>query len=130
MKDEEWGTDSPAVVRVDRPLNDEEKGPFGWLYAHREKIIVNGMKYLFLLGLSLIYLSGVITLYDALFDWLMASTVGIQFAWKALAFGAGLGVLVFATTLLLYFVMVAYYMRFWGWFEDRLEFIDPVRRLD
>ena len=77
----------------------------------------------------MVYLSGVITLYDALFDWLMESTVGIQFAWKTLAFGAGLGVLVFATTLLIYFVMVAYYMRFWGWFEDRLEFIDPVRRL-
>lgn len=110
-------------------MNDEQKGLFGWIYDHRERIIVEALKYLFLLGFSLIYLSGIITFYDVLFKWLMTSTADIQFAWKALAFGAGLGILVLAITILVYFVMVAYYLRFFDWFQDRLELIDPTRRL-
>ena len=117
------------VIREESDEPKKERDLFGWIFHHREMLVVHFLKVTFLIGISLLYLAVAITFYDVLFKWLMVNTVEIDFAWKTLIFGLGLGVMVFGFTLLVYVIMVAYYLKFFKWFEARLEWIDHTKTI-
>ena len=130
FKDKEWGTDRPAVVGVDKKMNEEEqKGLFGWIFAHRERIVVEFLKWVFGIGISLIYFSGLITIADGLLKWLIVTSPEFEFAWKTTFLALGISLVVIGLAVVVWVVLIAYYLRFFNSFKDRLEFIDPVRRL-
>lgn len=131
FEDKEWGTDRPATTGVNERMNEEEKqGVFGWVYDHRETIVVEFLKYMFGIGISLLYFALLITIADFALKWLIASSPEFDFAWKIIIFALGLTLVVAGLAIVVWFIIMAYYLRWFKWFRDRLEFIDPVRRMD
>ncbi len=110
---------------------DEEKGLFGWIYANREKVLVDYfMKYLFAIAITFLYIAATITFYDVMVKWLLSTSPEFEFAWKMFFFAAGITLLAGGLTILLWFIIMAYYMKFFLLLRKRMEFIDPTRRLD
>lgn len=107
-----------------------EKGLFNWIYEHREQIIVEFLKWIFGIGITLLYFSGLITIGDVAVKWLIASSPEFDFAWKIVFFALGFTLVVAGLAIVVWFVIIAYYLRWFNWFQDKLEFIDPIRRLD
>lgn len=111
-------------------MNDEgQKGLFGWIYDHREKMIVEMLKWIFGIGISLIYFALLVTIADAGLKWLIAASPQFEFAWKTTFLALGISLVVIGMAIVAWFVLIAYYLRWFNWFKDHMEFIDPVRRL-
>jgi len=111
-------------------MNDDEKGIFGWFFTHREKIIVESLKWIFGIGITLVYFALLITIADFSLKWLLSTSPEFEFAWKFFLFALGMSLVVAGLAIVVWFVLMAYYLKWFNWFQDRLEFIDPVRRLD
>ena len=126
-KENKWDTGSPDTIQE----SNEEKGLFGWIYANREKIIVDYfIKYVFAIGLTALYIAIAITFYDVAFKWLMDVSPEVEFAWKTFFFAVAAVFLAGGATLVIWFITMAYYLKFFAIFRKRMEFIDETRRLD
>lgn len=109
----------------------EDEGFFGWIYKHREKLLVDYfIKSLFAFAITTGYLAIAITIYDISFKWLVEVTPNLEFAWKTFFFTVSALAFAFGITIVVWAISIAYYLKFFKWFRLRMEFIDPERTLD
>ena len=109
---------------------NEEKGFFGWIFANREKIVVEIMKYTYALALTLFYFATLITVGDYGLKWLLEYSPQFSLAWKGILFAASATLFAAATVILVWFLMIAYYLKAFNWFKKRFEFIDTTKEMD